>query len=127
MRRLLQYVLCSSVLLAVFLGVARGQECWWERGADRWYYKDDWKGLKITGASPLRLEIDLPAPAVGGWIVVWGEGNGRLYVNDQIVDRDLDPCLIWDYDLAPFLSAGPRHVTLRLGAQAACAEGEILS
>jgi hypothetical protein len=127
MRRMLQYVLCSSMLLAVFLGVAGGQEYWWERGADRWYYKDDWKGLRITGASPVRLEIDLPAPAVGGWIVVWGEGNGRLYVNDQLVDKDLDPCLIWDYDLSPFLGARPRHVTLRIGAQAVCAEGEILT
>ena len=128
MRRTLQYVLCSSMLLlGGFLGAAGGQESWWERGADRWYYKDDWKGLKITGALPLRLEIDLPAPAVGGWIVVWGEGNGRLYVNDQLVDKDLDPCLVWDYDLARFLGARPRHVTLRIGAQAACAEGEILS
>jgi hypothetical protein len=127
MRRMLQYVLCSSLLLGVFQEAAGGQEYWWERGADHRYYKDDWKGLKITGVSPLQLNIDLPASAIGGWIVAWGEGNGRLYVNDQLVDKDWDPCLIWDYDLAPFLRSGPRRVTLRLDARAACAEGEILS
>jgi hypothetical protein len=127
MRRALQYVLCSIVLLLeVSPEAAVGQDCWWQRGADSWYCKDDWKGLKITGASPLRLDIDMPAPAVGGWVVVWGEGDGRLYVNDQLVDKDLDPCLIWDYDLAPFLRSGPRRVTVRLDARAACAEGEIL-
>jgi hypothetical protein len=44
-----------------------------------------------------------------------------------LVDEDLDPCLIWDYDLTPFLTSGPRRVTLRLEARAACAEGEIIS
>jgi hypothetical protein len=57
-------LLPEELPLAVLLGVASGQEYWWERGADRWYYKDDWKGLKITGASPLQPEIHLPQWAI---------------------------------------------------------------
>lgn len=107
--------------------IAGGEEFWWQRGADSWYYKDDWKGLRITGTSPFKLDMETPAGAVGGWIVLWGEDDCRLYVNDQLVDKDLDSCLIWDYDLAPFLKASPQRVTLRIEARATCAEGEIIS
>jgi hypothetical protein len=43
----------------------------------------------------LRLEIDLPAPAVGGWIVVWAEGNGRLltYNEEQRGKSAIAKCL----------------------------------
>ena len=115
------------LLSAVSVAMAQAEKPWWRRGADSWYYKDDWKGLKIMGSSPFQLQVDAPGGAVGGWIVVWGEDDCRLFVNDRLVDEDLDSCLIWDYDLAPFLSAGPERVTLRLAARAACAEGEILS
>jgi len=117
------------LLLGVFVSCerTRGEELWWQRGADHWYYKDDWKGLKVTGTSPFKLDVETPAGAVGGWIVVWGENDCRLYVNDQLVDRDLDSGLIWDYDLAPFVASSPKRVTLRIETRAACAEGEIVS
>ena len=114
------------VSLVISHRAAGGDDLWWQRGADSWYYKDDWKGQKLTGASPFRADIEVPAGAVGGWIVLWGEDDCKLYVNDRLVDKDLDSCLIWDYDLAPFLAAGPARVTLRIEARAACAEGEIL-
>ena len=117
-------LLVSSILVSS--DVAGAEDLWWQRGADRWYYKDDWRGLRITGTPPFTLDVNVPGGAVSGWIVLWGEDDCRLYVNDQWVDKDLDSCLIWDYDLTPFVTPGSQRVRLRIEARAACAEGEIL-
>jgi aryl-phospho-beta-D-glucosidase BglC (GH1 family) len=117
---------CFLLLVVLATGTVCAEQQWWQRGADTWYYKDDWKGLKMTGASPLTLMVRVPSGAAGGWIVIWGEGNCRLFVNDVLVDRDLDPCLIWDYKLDRFLETSPPTVNLRIEARAACAEGQII-
>jgi hypothetical protein len=112
-------------------GRAAGDEpaAWWQRGADAWYYKDDWKGLAISGGGGqgggyLRT-IELDANAAGGWILVWGERGYRVLVGDRFAVASIDGCLIDDYDLAGLVPAG-KTVTLRLEGEKVCAEGEII-
>ena len=107
-------------------------QLWWERGADSWYYKDDWKGLALTGGRggnqrpSFTKAIAVPGGAVSGWIVVWGDRGYSLVVNGKEVGSGVDGGLIDDYDLTAFLGAGD-EVKLRIDGAKVCAEGEIVA
>ncbi|MBU0988492.1 MAG: CDP-alcohol phosphatidyltransferase family protein, partial [Proteobacteria bacterium] len=58
-------VLTRDILIVTGIGVltmagmqighpAEAEKLWWERGADKWYCKDDWKGLALTGGRSYR-------------------------------------------------------------------------
>ena len=103
---------------------------WWQRGADTWHYKDDWKARAVTpvkgGREPaVSKTIPLPSPAISGWIVVWGDRGYGLRVNSERVGASVDGCLIDDYDLSK-LVAGKRQVVLRIDGRNVAAEGEIV-
>ncbi len=103
-------------------------QLWWERGADRWYYKDDWKGLAISGGrSGVLKAIEVPGGPDSGWIAVWGSRGYRLFLNGTEVGSSVDEGLIDDHDLSPYLKPEERSVTIRIEGQQVCAEGEIAS
>ena len=105
---------------------------WWQRGADKWYYKDDWKGqalIAVAGKdnqpSAFTKTIAVPGGAASGWIVIWGDRGYRLTVNGKPVGSCVDGGLIDDYDLTAFL-AGQESAELRIEGSMVCAEGEIV-
>lgn len=105
-------------------------QLWWERGADKWYYKDDWKGASVTGASrgnstlAVKKSIAVPGGAAGGWIVIWGERGYSLRVNGKQVASSIEGALIDDFNLSPFLSG--EEAAIQIGGGRVCAEGEIV-
>jgi len=108
------------------MSLAHSAELWWERGADKWYYKDDWKGLALQGARAFTRTYEVPDGAVSGWIVIWGRRGYALKLNDKAVGQSVDGCLIDDYDLAPFLGQDVKKVTFRIEGAIVCAEGELV-
>jgi hypothetical protein len=110
--------------LTTVLPAADPAPLWWERGADRWYYKDDWKGLRISGARAFENAIEVPGGAASGWIVVWGDRGYRLSVNGREAGSSVDGGLIDDFDLSP-LVAGADRVSILIEGDAVCAEGEV--
>ncbi|HUT33451.1 MAG TPA: cellulase family glycosylhydrolase [Planctomycetota bacterium] len=122
------FLVRASVGLLATLVVAGAlhAESWWERGADTWYYKDDWKGLALEGSKAYSRALDLPDGAAGGWIVVWGDRGYTLKASGKLVGRNVDGGLIDDYDLKPFIEAGATKVTLLLQGSTVCAEGELM-
>jgi len=111
-----------SFSLCLWAGGAAQAQLWWERGADTWYYKDDWRGEAVfcasRGGGPARVTktIEVPEGAASGWIVVWGDRGYRLLAGDQVAGESDDPCLIDDFDLTGHVR-GSRSV--RLGIQGA--------
>ena len=123
-RRAFAFAISVFVLAEIALA-----QLWWERGADRWYYKDDWKGQAITGAGQsVSKTIQVPGGAKSGWIVVWGDRGYRLQINQRVVGQNIDGGLIDDYGGIEVDSAiaGEERVTIRLGGGEVCAEGEIV-
>ena len=116
---------------AVLLGVAvlaevAPAQLWWERGADQWYYKDDWKAMAITGARQrVTRTIEVRGGAAGAWIVIWGDRGYRLLVNGKEIAASVDGGLIDDYDLSEAVT-GAETVVLRIDGTDVCAEGEIV-
>ncbi len=103
---------------------------WWQRGADTWYYKDDWKALAVTpvkgGREPAVVKtIKLDTPARSGWILIWGDRGYRLLVNDRLVGASVDGGLIDDCDLTK-LVVGRRDVAIRIDGRKVAAEGEVV-
>lgn len=122
------------VVLSLIASPALAQEAsapWWQRGADEWYYKDDWRAQAIspTQGGPNRpamvQTLEVPSGAVGGWILVWGDRSYGLSVAGQRVGEGYDGGLIGDYDLSSFL-AGQTQVTLALSGEKVAAEGELV-
>ena len=127
LRRYIVPVLAAMAALAIGSPGASAQ-LWWERGADTWYYKDDWKGPSITRggqAANFTRTIAVPGGAASGWIVVWGERGYALSVNGKPVGDCVDGGLIDDYDLSAFVN-GSDQIVLRIAGQRVCAEGEIV-
>jgi hypothetical protein len=119
--------LAPLLLIALsFATLARAAELWWERGADTWYYKDDWKGLALEGSRAYTRTYDIPGGATAGWIVIWGGRGYVLKLNDRLVRENVDGGLIDDYDLTRFLGPGVKQVTLRIEGSDVCAEGELV-
>jgi hypothetical protein len=109
---------------------ADAKKPWWQRGADTWYYKDDWKALAVTplrgGREPaVTKTLKLDEAAKSGWIVVWGDRGYRLLVNGRPVGQSVDGGLIDDYDLTK-LVAGKKEIALRIEGRKVAAEGEIV-
>jgi len=117
----------AAVLLGVaVLAEAAPAQLWWERGADRWYYKDDWKAMAITGARQrVTRTIEVRGGAAGGWIVIWGDRGYRLLVNGKEIAASVDGGLIDDYDLSEAVT-GAEAVVVRIDGTDVCAEGEIV-
>jgi|GEM_PF-1827183 len=129
MRTAIRIIACAAALLAISQIAAA--QLWWERGADKWYYKDDWKGVSVTGGSrgnatlAVTRTIEVPGGAAGGWILIWGERSYNLRVNGKQVASSVEGALIDDYELTPFVE-GAEKVTLLIGGGRVCAEGEIV-
>jgi aryl-phospho-beta-D-glucosidase BglC (GH1 family) len=100
---------------------------WWERGADTWYYKDDWKGQALSGSRSYTKTIDVPGGAESGWIHVWGDNGYALSVSGREVGKNIDGGLIDAYDLAPRLEGNPEKVILKIDGGTVCAEGELIA
>lgn len=130
MRPILVFGFTAIVLTSLGMEVgspAEGKKLWWERGADKWYFKDDWKGLALTGGGRYTKALQLPEKATSGWIVVWGENFYRLTVNGAIVEEDSESGIIEDHDLSEFIR-GATEVTLLIEAHGrVVAEGEIVA
>jgi len=110
----------------VMLAQIASAQLWWERGADTWYYKDDWKAMAVTGANQrVTKTLDVRGGAKAGWIAIWGDRGYRLLVNGNEVGANVDGGLIDDYDLGRFVD-GAQAVTLRIDGGEVCAEGEIV-
>lgn len=100
---------------------------WWERGADTWYYKDDWKGQALSGSRSYSKTIDVPGGAASGWIYVWGDNGYALSVDGREVGRNIDGGLIDTYGLAPRLDGNSEKVILKIDGGTVCAEGELIA
>jgi hypothetical protein len=118
-------VFCLGTLAFFTASNVNSDQLWWERGADNWYYKDDWKGLCLSGGRSYTKTIEIPDGAVEGWIVVWGDRGCKLKINDQTVGENLDGGLIDDYDISNYLKS-LNTVTLTIESNEICAEGEII-
>jgi aryl-phospho-beta-D-glucosidase BglC (GH1 family) len=106
---------------------AAEKQLWWERGADKWYFKDDWKGMALTGGRSYRKVLDLPNEAESGWLVIWGESFYRLTGNGQIVDEDHTSGIIEDHDLTPFVRGANEVEVLIESSGRIVAEGEVVA
>ncbi len=132
--RPLSYWLVAIVItaLAIFTDHLAFGELWWERGADKWYYKDDWRGQGISGsrrdnrAGAVLKTIEVRGGAASGWIVIWGDHSYELAINDKAVGSSVDGGLIDDYDLTRFVTGDPTTVKIRIEGDLVCAEGEIV-
>ncbi|MFC1715551.1 hypothetical protein ACFL6S_17910 [Candidatus Poribacteria bacterium] len=122
--------LCIGALALLNMGATTADvddaRLWWERGAGKWYYKDDWKGLALVGGTAYTKTIRISSGPVSGWIVVWGKNGYKLSVNDHEVGSSVDGGLIDDYDLSEFLGANVRGITIKIGGREVCAEGEVI-
>jgi len=106
---------------------AAQNELWWERGADKWYFKDDWKGLALTGGRSYRKVLHLPDQAESGWIVIWGERFYKLTVNGKVVEEDHTSGIIEDHDLTRFVR-GANEVRILVESNGRIvAEGEVIA
>ena len=113
------------LLLGTLLSPALAGELWWERGADAWYYKDDWQGLSLKRGQAFTKTCQVPEGAVDGWIVVWGRSGYTLKLNGKAVGQSVDGCIIDDYSLKRFLD-NSKQVALTIEGREVCAEGEIV-
>jgi aryl-phospho-beta-D-glucosidase BglC (GH1 family) len=100
---------------------------WWERGADTWYYKDDWKGQALSGSRSYTKTIDAPGGAASGWIYVWGDNGYALSVNGREVGKNIDGGLIDTYGLAVRLEGNSEKAMLKIDGGTVCAEGELIA
>jgi hypothetical protein len=121
-----QRLLVWGALSFLFFLPVHVQGEWWQRAAATWYYKDDWKGLALSGSQSFRKTLRLEQPAESGWIVVWGAQGYRLTVNGKPAGSNVDGALIDDYSLTPLLE-GANDVTLVIEGSRVCAEGEIVA
>ncbi|MBM4035865.1 MAG: hypothetical protein FJ291_29350 [Planctomycetes bacterium] len=121
---MMRAIQCVSLLCIASAALAA--ELWWERGADTWYYKDDWRGLALEGSRAYSKTFELPDGSAGGWIVVWGDRGYALKLNGKPVGDNVDGGLIDDYDLKPFIEQGAAKVTLLIEGSTICAEGELI-
>lgn len=129
MRRMLAWRLVAYVLaMACVRGDSAGQEkLWWERAADKWYFKDDWKGLALSGGRSYRKVLQLADKAESGWIVIWGQNFYRLTVNGTVVDEDHTRGIIEDHDLSHFIREA-EEVTILVECEGRIvAEGEVVA
>jgi aryl-phospho-beta-D-glucosidase BglC (GH1 family) len=125
-------VLCSVLIVLVFAGgqpgwTVQGERLWWERGADKWYYKDDWKGMALSGGRSYRKVIELPTRASSGWIVTWEDRFYRLTVNGTLVEEDHTSGIIEDHDLTRFIRGSDRVEILIEADGRVVAEGEVVA
>jgi len=122
------FMLLALIMAGMRIGsTAEQKKLWWERGADKWYYKDDWKGLALTGGRRYRKVLDLPDPARSGWIVIWGDRFYRLTVNGTVVDEDHTSGIIEDHDLTRFIRGADKVEILVQSGGRVVAEGEVVA
>jgi aryl-phospho-beta-D-glucosidase BglC (GH1 family) len=100
---------------------------WWERGADTWYYKDDWKGQALSGSRSYTKTVAVPGGAASGWIYVWGDNGYALSVDGREVGKNIDGGLIDTYNPSLWLSDGAEKVALKIDGGTVCAEGELIA
>lgn len=112
----------------MMVGVSASQNVsplWWELGADKWYYKDDWKGLCLYGGNSYQKTIEVPEGAISGWIVLWGDRGYKLRINDKEIAQNIDGALIDDYDISKYIEF-TNKVVISIDSNEICAEGEII-
>lgn len=127
---LLSAAACLALLAPLAHLLAAQEEApklWWERGADTWYYKDDWKGQALSGGRSYTKTIDVPGGAAGGWIYVWGDNGYILSVNGRDAGKNIDGGLIDAYSLAPRPEGNSEKVILKIDGGTVCAEGELIA
>ncbi len=116
---------CIGTLAMFIMGNVSEGALWWERGADKWYYKDDWKGLCLFGGKSYQKNIEVPDGAISGWIVIWGGNGYKLKINNNLVAENVDESLVDDYDISKYILSS-RNITIIIESNETCAEGEII-
>lgn len=113
-------------LMMINSDTSNSPSLWWERGADKWYYKDDWKGVCLYGGVTYQKTMELHEKAISGWIVLWGDRGYELKINGQEVGKNLDGGLIDDYDISEYILSSNKVIII-IESNEICAEGEIIS
>lgn len=121
----LAFLLGLAIISAVAIAAQPAAMPWWQRGQDGWYYKDDWKGLYLSGARAFSKTIELPAAPRAAYIYVWGNSQ-TLRINGQVVGSDVDDGTIEDYDIASFLKPGANRIEVDAGAEFICEGAAVL-
>jgi len=84
---------------------------WWEKGFDRWYYKDDWKAEFLRGARTYATTITIPGEIESAWVEVWAP-QYTLRVNGETVGSDPDAGTIEAYDITEILHGGRNRIEI---------------
>ncbi len=99
---------------------------WWQRGHDRWYYKDDWKAQYLTRHRGVRKTLELSEAPAAAYAYVWSSGGYTLTVNGSVVGSDGDDGTIEDYRLERVLAAGTNTIEIEAGGEVICEGSAIL-
>jgi len=100
---------------------------WWQRGQDRWYYKDDWKGEFLSGGGVYRKTLDIPEQVRAAYAYVWSSHEYVFKVNDREIGADADAGTIENYDLTGVLVPGANTIEIRSGGETNCEIGAVLT
>jgi len=122
---------CTSSLATIFslalLAIPQpAPAAWWEKGFDRWYYKDDWKAEFLTGARTYGTTVTVPAEIASAWVEIWSSGEYTLYLNGEPVGHDRDPGTIEAYDLTEIIHGGRNPLIVAAGGEVIVEGGVVL-
>jgi len=98
---------------------------WWEKGFDRWYYKDDWSAEFLSGGKTYGTTITVPGEVASAWLELWAE-EYTLRVNGEIVGRDRDAGTIEAYDLTEIMHGGRNEIEVSGGREVIVEGGVVL-
>jgi len=98
---------------------------WWQRGQNRWYYKDDWSAKFLQGRDSFKTTVEVPGAIDQAFVYVWGSGQYTLMVNGRKIGTDMDNGTIEDYDLTGVLRQGRNDIEVRGGSEIAV-EGAVV-
>jgi len=117
----------SGILVIIMLVTTHSATAaWWEKGFDRWYYKDDWKAEFLSGARTYGTTITVWAEMASAWVEVWASDEYTLYVNGEPVGHDEDAGTVEAYDLTEIMHGGRNQIVITGGPEVIVEGGVVL-
>ena len=89
---------------------------WWQRGQNRWCYKDDWHAKFLSGNSQKKT-YQVPGKVKEAAVYVWARGAYTFKLNGAVVGADSDNGTIEDYDIKALLREGDNVFEIEGGGE----------